>query len=158
MLILIATLLPGVAYSQSCNSLVANQVNWLKQDPHNAVTAVVATNAALVGVVSYTEIPMTWSPWASNWLFSSAPGTQWYSNETWGSSYYPFSPFHTKTMTLSISPTGGVTVRPDGGESSYSFNATCMGLGVMSGQVNGFLSTRGYMITFRKSVIPPTVN
>ncbi len=159
--------LPVIGSAQSCNSMIQSLNTWLTGGVGvtRYVTAYVSSHASNHSV-TYAAVPMkAGAGFSIGWLFSSQTGKQYYSENEYclppggfGCTQYPFSPYITKTLSLTVSPSGSVTVKPNGGAVTHSFSGTCTG-GIMYGFNATTLSLNGipftiwnplYAITFAK--------
>jgi hypothetical protein len=125
------------------------------------VTAVVASNhpAGLISkpYVTVSSIPL--SATSAGTLVWKSKGKEYYSNRYYNIGFlsYPFSPYDTTTITIIISPSGVVTVKPNNQATTHTFTATCSPTGVMYGSsAPQFLTVVPmYTITFEQGTLPP---
>ena len=164
-----------VAVPVTCNSTISNVSSWLQQNGDNWVSAVIASNkpgyyafgASVHPVVTYSSIPLKRGTGLSTgYLLTLQKGKQYFSNKFWGwppppgefgVAEFPFSPNATKNISITISPSGKVTITPDG-VASHTFIATCQG-GVMFGTPAPPPNVLGprppmYTITFAQGTTP----
>ena len=151
-------------------TVVSTQMNWLKQNSYNYVTAVVASNRTHGLFQSYSQVTYAkiglkqGTGWLLGWLVTSSPGKQFFDDRVWyGNNLdaHPFSPTATDSVSLNITPSGIVTISL--GNGSQGFSTACLN-GVLYGGPNppspGSLLTIGltyplYTITFEQGSTPP---
>jgi hypothetical protein len=130
----------GLGRGQTCNTLITDLQNWVTKDAKNRLHAYVSSHR-WDGEVTYAKPTLravNYFGTLSKSIVTDVPGKQYFSSHTWSppctpgqtclDQQYPFSPLDTKQLSLSISSTGAVTVKPNSGAYTHALSGlACFG-------------------------------
>jgi hypothetical protein len=127
-----------LSHAQSCSALITDLQNWLTQNANNRL-AVTVSSHRYDGQVSYAVPVLKAAPFGTTLtkiIVTSTQGTQYFSDKMWWRcpsgqlfcDFFPFSPDATKKLSVIISDTNTVTVKPNGGAQTHKLSGlACVG-------------------------------